>query len=96
MSYPAELDTDDTEVLAAYIERRYPTEQLRIHESKTIRFTYWDVSHRSVSSEFLDHIQRAIVSSTQGLRRCRDGEHNVPGWNVRNTNRERTQTRTRI
>jgi hypothetical protein len=59
MSYPIELDTDDTEALAAYIERHYPTEQFRVHESETIRFTYWDVSHRSVSSEFLDHIQQA-------------------------------------
>lgn len=58
-SYPAELDTDDIEELAAYIERRYPTEEIRIHDTETIHFGYWDVSHRSVSAEFIDHIQQA-------------------------------------
>jgi hypothetical protein len=59
MSYPDELDTDDIEELASYIERRYPTQELRIHDTETVHFAYWDVSHRSVSSEFLDHIQAA-------------------------------------
>jgi hypothetical protein len=45
--------------LAAYIERRYPTDELRMCDTETIHFAYWDVSHRSVSSEFLDHIQAA-------------------------------------
>jgi hypothetical protein len=57
--YPEELDTDDISELASYIERRYPTEELRIHDTETIHFAYWDVSHRSVSSEFIDHIQQA-------------------------------------
>jgi hypothetical protein len=57
--YPDELDTDDSEELAAYIERRYPTQELRMCDTETIHFAYWDVSHRSVSSEFLDHIQAA-------------------------------------
>jgi hypothetical protein len=57
--YPDELDTDDVEELAAYIERRYPTEELRMCDTETIHFAYWDVSHRSVSSEFLEHIQAA-------------------------------------
>jgi GTP cyclohydrolase III len=33
MTYPSELDTDDTEELASYIERRYPTEEIRIHDT---------------------------------------------------------------
>jgi hypothetical protein len=59
MSYPEELDTDDISELASYIERRYPTQELRIHDIETIHLAYWDVSHRSVSSEFIDHIQQA-------------------------------------
>jgi hypothetical protein len=57
--YPDKLDTDNIEELASYIERRYPTEELRMCDTETIHFAYWDVSHRSVSSEFLDHIQQA-------------------------------------
>jgi hypothetical protein len=57
--YPEELDTDDISELSSYIERRYPTEELRMHDTETIHFAYWDVSHRSVSSEFIDHIQQA-------------------------------------
>jgi DNA-directed RNA polymerase subunit M/transcription elongation factor TFIIS len=57
--YPEELDTDDIEELAAYIERRYPTDELRMCDTETIHFAYWDVSHRSVSTTFLDHIQQA-------------------------------------
>ena len=30
-----------------------------MHDTRTIHFAYWDKSHRSVSSEFLDHIQQA-------------------------------------
>jgi hypothetical protein len=30
-----------------------------MHDTKTIHFAYRDVSHRNVSSEFLDHIQQA-------------------------------------
>lgn len=59
MSYPSELDTEDISELASYIERRYPTELLRMHDTRTIHFAYWDVSHRSVCAEFLDHIQQA-------------------------------------
>jgi hypothetical protein len=57
--YPEELDTEDISELASYIERRYPTELLRMHDTRTIHFAYWDVSHRSVCTEFLDHIQQA-------------------------------------
>jgi hypothetical protein len=57
--YPEELDSDDTDELASYIERRYPTEEMRMHDTRTIHFAYWDKSPRSVSSEFLDHIQQA-------------------------------------
>jgi hypothetical protein len=57
--YPEELDTDDIEELASYIERRYPTQELRMCDTVTIHFAYWDVSHRSVSTTFLDHIQQA-------------------------------------
>jgi DNA-directed RNA polymerase subunit RPC12/RpoP len=70
--YPPELDTDDSEALAAYIERRYPTEELRMCDTETIHFAYWDVSHRSVSSEFLDHIQAA------GYRVLHAGRATVP------------------
>jgi DNA-directed RNA polymerase subunit RPC12/RpoP len=70
--YPEELDTDDVEELAAYIERRYPTEELRMCDTETIHFAYWDVSHRSVSSEFLDHIQQA------GYRVLHAGKATVP------------------
>jgi hypothetical protein len=59
MSYPEELDTDDIEELASYIERRYPTDELRMCDTETIHFAYWDVSHLRVSSEFIDHIQQA-------------------------------------
>ena len=59
MSYPEELETDDISELASYIERRYSTEEFRIHDTRTIHFAYWDKSHRSVSSEFIDHIQQA-------------------------------------
>src|SRR5699024_9197839 len=59
MSYPSELDTEDISELASYIERRYPAEDLLMHDSRTIHFAYWDVSHRSVCGEFLDHIQQA-------------------------------------
>jgi hypothetical protein len=72
MSYPAELDTDDIEELTAYIERRYPTQELRMCDTETIHFAYWDVSHRSVSSEFLDHIQAA------GYRVLHAGKATVP------------------
>lgn len=70
--YPAELDTDDIEELATYIERRYPTQEIRICDTETIHFAYWDVSHQSVSSEFLDHIQAA------GYRVLHAGRATVP------------------
>jgi hypothetical protein len=38
MTYPSELDTDDIEGLASYIERRYPTEEIRIHNTETIHY----------------------------------------------------------
>jgi hypothetical protein len=59
MTYPPELDTDDIEELASYIERRYPTEEMRIHDTETIHFAYWDKSHRVVSATLLEHIQAA-------------------------------------
>jgi uncharacterized C2H2 Zn-finger protein len=57
--YPEELDTDDISDLSSYIEYRYPTEELRMCDTRTIHFAYWDKSHRSVCPEFLDHIQAA-------------------------------------
>jgi hypothetical protein len=57
--YPEELDTDDIDELAAYIERRYPAEEVRMHDTEMIHFAYWDVSPHSVSTVFLEHIQRA-------------------------------------
>jgi hypothetical protein len=59
MKYSAELETDDVSELASYIERWYPAEEIRIHETETIHFAYWDKSQRSVHPEFLDHIQQA-------------------------------------
>jgi uncharacterized UBP type Zn finger protein len=59
IDYPDELDTDDIEELASYIERRYPTEEIRVHDTETIHFAYWDKSHRVVSATLLDHIQAA-------------------------------------
>lgn len=59
MKYSDELGTDDISALVSYIERWYPTEELRIHETETIHFAYWDRSHRSIHPEFLDHIQQA-------------------------------------
>jgi hypothetical protein len=59
MTYPPELDTDDIDELASYIERRYPTEEIRIHDTDTIHFAYWDMSHRIVSATLLEHIQAA-------------------------------------
>jgi hypothetical protein len=70
--YPDELDTDDIEKLAAYIERRYPTEEIRIHDTETIHFGYWDKSHRVVSAMLLDHIQAA------GYRILHTGVATVP------------------
>jgi hypothetical protein len=59
MTYPDELDTDDIDELVSYIERRYPTEEIRIHDTETIHFAYWDKSHRIVSATLLEHIQAA-------------------------------------
>jgi hypothetical protein len=59
MNYPEELDTDDIDELASYIECRYPTEEIRIHNTETIHFAYWDKSHRIVSAMLLEHIQAA-------------------------------------
>jgi hypothetical protein len=68
MTYPEELDTDDIDELASSIERRYPTEEIHIHNTETIHFAYWDKSHRVVSAMLLDHIRRrAIACSTQVL-----------------------------
>jgi hypothetical protein len=75
--YPDELDTDDSEELAAYIERRYSTKELRMHDTETIHFAYWDVSHRSVSTTFLEHIQAA------GYRVEHAGIATLPRWNTR-------------
>jgi hypothetical protein len=57
--YPEELNTDDISELSSYIEQRYPTKELQMHDTRTIHFAYWDTSHRSVCPAFLDHIQAA-------------------------------------
>jgi hypothetical protein len=75
--YPDELDTDDIEKLAAYIERRYSTEEIRIHDTETIHFGYWDKSHRIVSAMLLDHIQAA------GYRVLHAGVATVPSGETR-------------
>jgi hypothetical protein len=72
MTYPPELDTDDIDELASYIERRYPTEEIRIHDTESIHFAYWDKSHRVVSATLLDHIQAA------GYRVLHTGVATVP------------------
>jgi hypothetical protein len=72
MTYPPELDTDDIDKLASYIERRYPTEEIRIHDTDTIHFAYWDKSHHVVSATLLDHIQAA------GYRVLHTGVATVP------------------
>jgi hypothetical protein len=93
MKYPEELETDVVSELASYIERWYPTEELRIHETETFHFAYWDKSQRSVCPEFLDHIQQAGIGfSTQEKRPSRDVAPVASGWNVANTNRKRTTT----
>jgi hypothetical protein len=102
MTYPPELDTDDTEELASYIERRYPTEEIRIHNTETIHFAYWDKSHRIVSATLLEHIQAAgyrvlhtgVATTPRGATRrawmeCRkhDPEGNESGAGETDTNR---------
>jgi hypothetical protein len=77
MTYPAELDTDDIDELAAYIERRYPTEEIRIHDTETIHFGYWDKSDRIVSAMLLEHIQAA------GYRVLHAGVATVPRRSTR-------------
>jgi hypothetical protein len=77
MNYPAELDTDDIDELASYIERRYPTEEIRIHDTGTIHFAYWDKSHRVVSATLLEHIQAA------GYRILHTGIATVPRGEMR-------------
>jgi hypothetical protein len=59
MNYPDELDADDIQELVAYIERAYPTEEIRVHDAETMHFGYWDTSHRIISAMLLDHIQAA-------------------------------------
>jgi hypothetical protein len=100
--YPSELDTNNIEELTSYIERRYPTDELRMCDTETVHFAYWDVSHRSVSSEFLDHIQQAgyrvlhagvATAPRRGTRRawveCRkhDPEQNENRGAVSNANK---------
>jgi hypothetical protein len=77
MTYPPELDSDDIEELASYIERRYPTREIRIHDTETIHFGYWDKSHRVVSATLLDHIQAA------GYRVLHAGVATVPRGETR-------------
>jgi hypothetical protein len=77
MNYPEELDTDDIEELASYIERRYPTDEIRIHDTETIHFAYWDKSHRIVSATLLDHIQAA------GYRVLHTGVATIPRGETR-------------
>jgi predicted RNA-binding Zn-ribbon protein involved in translation (DUF1610 family) len=77
MTYPSELDTDDIEELASYIERRYPTEEIRIHDTETVHFAYWDKSHRVVSATLLEHIQAA------GYRVLHTGVATVPRGETR-------------
>jgi hypothetical protein len=72
ISYPDELDTVDIDELASYIERRYPTEGIRIHDTDTIHFAYWNKSHRIVSAMLLEHIQAA------GYRVLHTGVATVP------------------
>jgi hypothetical protein len=72
MTYPPELDTDDIDELASYIERQYPTEEIRIRDTETIHFGYWDKSHRVVSATLLEHIQAA------GYRVLHTGVATVP------------------
>jgi hypothetical protein len=85
-SYPHELDTDDIEALAAYIERRYPAEEVRMRDTEMIHFAYWDVSPHSVSTVFLEHIQRAgyrvlhagVAKAPSRGRRCAWAECRKP------------------
>jgi hypothetical protein len=84
--YPPELDTDDIKELAAYIERRYPAEEIRMCDTEMIHFAYWDVSPYSVSTVFLEHIQRAgycvlhagIAKTPSRGRRCAWAECRKP------------------
>jgi hypothetical protein len=95
VTYPEELDTDDIEELASYIERRYPTEEIRIHDTGTIHFAYWDKSHRVVSATLLDYIQAAGYRVLHtALRRSPEVRPDARGWSVGNTNRAKTTTRT--
>jgi hypothetical protein len=88
MNYPDELDTDDIADLASYIERRYPTEEIRIHNTDTIHFAYWDKSHRVVSEVLLDHIQAA------GYRVLHTGVATVPRGAIRRSWMECRKSRT--
>jgi hypothetical protein len=77
MNYPSELDTDDIEKLASYIERRYPTEEIRFHDTEMIHFGYWDRSTRIVSAILLEHIQAA------GYRVLHTGVATIPRGSTR-------------
>jgi hypothetical protein len=77
MTYPAELDTDDIEEFAAYIERRYPIEEIWFHDTDTIHVGYWDKSDRIVSAMLLEHIQAA------GYRVLHTGVATVPRRSTR-------------
>jgi hypothetical protein len=96
MMYPEELDSDDIDELASYIERRYPTEEIRIHDTETIHFAYWDKSHRVVSATLLDHIQAAGYRVLHtGVATIPEARPNARGWSVANTNREKTRRQTK-
>jgi hypothetical protein len=94
--YPEELDTDDIDELAAYIERRYPAEEVRMHDTEMIHFAYWDVSPYSVSTMFLEHIQRAgyrvlhagVAKTPSRGRRCAWAECREPVDETDGTERE--------
>lgn len=86
MSYPSELDTDDIEELAAYIERRYPAEEVRMHDTKLIHFAYWDVFPTVFRRSFSNTSSgRAIACCMPGWQRHRAVAGDAPGRNVENT-----------
>jgi hypothetical protein len=92
MTYPVELDTDDIDELASSIERRYPTEEICIHNTETIHFAYWDKSHRVVSAMLLEHIQAAGYRVLHtGVATIPEAQPDAHRWNVANTNRVKTK-----
>ena len=86
MTYPDELDSDDIDELASYIERRYPTRELRIHDTETILSPIGTcLIGASARSSSITFSKRAIECFMQALRPFPAVAHDVRESNVATT-----------